>query len=139
MKVLFLNTPALIAHHWQDAARLVAPVVDQAARGEFTLEDLAAMVQGGSAVAGLAFNDLGAPVLAMVFEFRFYPRKQVINIIALGGRNLATVADTFWPQFRAWAKESGASEIEACTAPAMTRLLRDLGFVHTYDIVRLPC
>lgn len=136
--VVFLTTPDLIDRHWQAAAALLAPVVDQAARGEFTLEDLGQMVREGCAVAGVMLQD-GAPTLAMVFEFRHYPRKTVINIIALGGSDLTACAMSFWPSFVAWAKESGAQEIEACTAPAMTRVLRGLGFIHTYDIVRLPC
>lgn len=136
--VVFLTTPDLIARYWPDAAALLAPVVDQAARGEFNLDDLAQMTRTGRAFAGVMLQD-GAPALAMVFEFRHYPRKTVLNIIALGGADLAGCAVTFWPQFVAWAKESGADEIEACTAPAMTRVLRGLGFSHTYDIVRRPC
>lgn len=138
MDVLFLNTPALIEKHWPAVAELVAPVVAHAARGEFTLEDLQEMVQGGTAIAALMIED-GAPRLAMLFEFRHYPRKLVLNVMALGGCDLARAAVTFWPQFVAWAKESGADEIEACTAPAMTRVLSGLGFQHTYDLVRLKC
>jgi hypothetical protein len=138
MQAVFLNTPELIDLHWPAVGDLVAPVVSQAARGEFEVEDLAAMVRSGHAVAAL-FSDDDCPVLGMVFEFRHYPRKQVLNIIAVGGSYLAETAMTFWPQFIAWAKESGATEIEACTAPAMTRVLRNLGFSHTYDLVRMPC
>ena len=38
--------------------------------------------------AGLAVDEQG-PALAMVFEFRHYPAKTVINIMAIGGRDLA--------------------------------------------------
>lgn len=138
MRALFLTTPELLQAHWVEVARLVAPVATEAARGEFTVDDLQALVQRGAAFAGLAF-DGDAPALGMVFEFRHYPRRTVLNVMALGGRDLARAAVSFWPCFVAWAKESGASEIEACTAPAMTRVLRHLGFSHTYDIVRLPC
>jgi hypothetical protein len=137
-EVLFLNTPALIEANWASAAALLEPVVREAARGEFDLEDLQGMVERGSAFAAL-MHDGGVPVLAMVFEFRRYPRKQVLNVIALGGADLVGAAVSFWPRFVAWAKESGADEIEACTAPAMTRVLRNLGFQHTYDLVRLKC
>lgn len=136
--VLFLNTPDLIARHWPAARALLEPVVANAARGEFTADDLQEMVATGRAHAAVIFRD-GCAHLAMVFEFRLYPRKQVLNVMALGGSDLAGAAVSFWPQFVAWAKESGVDEIEACTAPAMTRVLRHLGFAHTYDIVRLPC
>lgn len=138
MNALMLSTPALIEQHWPAAAQLLEPVVRDAARGEFDIEDLRRMVAGGQAFAGLVFKGQQA-TLAIVFEFRHYPRRMVVNVIALGGHDLVGAAMTFWPSFRAWAKESGAAEIEACTAPAMTRVLRNLGFVHCYDLVRLPC
>lgn len=138
MKVLFLTSRELVGLHWWSVASLVDPVAHQAARGEFTTEDLAAMVDAGTAVAGLAMED-GRPVLGVVFEFRHYPRAMTINVMALGGRDLDRVAGTFWPQFVAWAKESGVAHIEACTSPVMTRMLRRIGFQHAYDLVRFPC
>jgi hypothetical protein len=135
MQALFLNSHELIDRHWWSVAKLVEPVVRLAARGEFDLEDLAALVVSGQAFAGLAM-DGDTPVMGMVFEFRHYPAKTVINVMAIGGRDLAGVAMSFWPQFMQWAKESGASEIEACTSPAMTRTCKALGFAHTYDVIR---
>lgn len=137
MRAIFLTTPELISLHWWSVMKLIDPVVHQAARGEFTLSDLTAMVESGRAFAAIAL-DGDTPVLAMVFEFRHYPSKMTLNVMALGGRDLAGVAVSFWPQFLEWAKESGASEIEACASPAMTRALKGLGFQHTYDIVRCP-
>jgi hypothetical protein len=132
---LFLTSQRLISAHWSAASRLLEPVL-HAARGEFTLDDLETLCRDGHAVCGVLFDP--HPVLAMVFEFKHYPRKTVINVIAIGGANLSA-ARTFWPQFMSWARESGASEIEACTAPAMTRMLRPLGLEHTYDLVRISC
>lgn len=137
MRAIFLTTPDLMDLHWWSVARLIDPVVHQAARGEFTLEDIAALVDRKHAIAGLAM-DGDRPVMGMVFEFKSYPSKTVINIVALGGHDLPEVATSFWPNFVAWAAESGASEIEACTSPAMTRMLKRMGFVHTYDVVRFP-
>lgn len=136
MRVLFLNSQDLIDQHWWSVAHLIDPVVQNASRGEFTTEDLAALVVSGQAFCGLAL-DGDTPVLAMVFEFKRYPARTIINVMALGGRDLAAVAVSFWPQFVAWARESGASGIEASTAPAMTRALKGLGLIHTYDLVRL--
>lgn len=137
MRAVFLTTPELISLHWWSVMRLIDPVVHQAARGEFTLEDLTAMVESGRAFGAIALED-DKPVMAMVFEFRHYPARMLLNVMALGGHDLGRVAVSFWPQFTAWAKESCVSEIEACTSPAMTRVLKGLGFQHTYDIVRCP-
>lgn len=136
MSVLFLTSQRLITEHWPAAAALLEPVLG-AARGEFTIPDLEEMCREGRAIAGLAFEG-DAPVMAIVFEWRHYPRFTVLNIIALAGRDLSKLAGTFWPTFLQWAKESGADEIEARTRPAMTRMLRRLGFTFTYDVVRMP-
>lgn len=137
MQAVFLTSQRLISEHWPAVGKLLAPVL-RAARGEFLVCDLEDLCRDGRAVAGLAFDE-GQPVLAMVFEFRHYPRTTILNVIALGGRNVERVAATFWPSFTAWAKESGASHIEASVSPAMRRLLKPLGFTHTYDTVRTPC
>ena len=129
---LFLTSQRLITAHWPAVERLLEPVLE-AARGEFTIDDLENLCRDGHAVAGVLFDP--HPVLAMVFEFRHYPRKTVLNVIAIGGANLSA-ARTFWPKFLVWARESGADEVEACTAPAMSRMLRPLGFEHTYNVVR---
>lgn len=134
--VLFLTTPELIGLHWWSVSRLIDPAVQQLARGEWSTEDLAEMVESGRAVAALMFED-GEPRLAMVFEFRHYPRRTSVNVMALAGSDLVGAAVSFWPQFVAWAKESGATHIEACAAPAMTRVLRAMGFEHEYNLLRI--
>ncbi len=136
MQPLFLTSQRLITEHWPTVARVIGPVMG-AVRGEFTVDDLLELCRDGRAVAGLAFLD-GEAVLAFVFEFRFYPRHTVVNIIALAGRGVGDAAATFWPGFVQWCRESGATEVEACAHPGMTRLLRPLGFAHTYNFVRMP-
>lgn len=136
MQVTFLNTRALFDQHWWAVAKLIEPVVKTAARGEFDLEDLAGMVEDQRAFAAIAMED-NTPLMGMVFEFCHYPRKTTVNVMALGGRDLASVALGFLPQFLDWARQAGASAIEAAASPAMTRLLRTVGMVHTYDLLRL--
>lgn len=138
MQALFLTSQRLITQHWPAVAQLLQPVLG-AVRGEFTVDDLQELCRDGRAVAGIAFDADGRPFMAMVFEFRFYPRRTTVNIIALAGQRLDDVANTFWRSFLMWCRESGATEVEACAAPAMTRMLRPLGFAHTYDTVRMPC
>lgn len=136
MQPLFLTSQRLITQHWPAVVDLLQPVLG-AVRGEWTLDDLLELCREGRAIAGLGFEG-GKPVLAWVFEFRFYPRKTTVNLMALAGCGVADAASTFWPHWVGWCAESGAAEIEACAAPAMTRMLRPLGFEHTYNFVRLP-
>ena len=137
MQALFLTSQRLITEHWPAAARLLTPVL-QYADGEYTVDDLLELCREGRAVAAIAHNEAGQPFMAMVFEFRYFPRKTVLNVIALAGRDLDRVAGTFWRRFVQWAQESGATNIQACTRPAMARMLRPLGFEHTYNLVRMP-
>jgi hypothetical protein len=136
MQPLFLTSQRLLTEHWPTAAKLLEPVLG-AVRGEWTVDDLEELCRDGRAVAGIGFHD-GKPVLAWVFEFRFYPRRTVVNLMALAGRGVQDAASTFWPHWVQWCRESGAAEIEACAAPAMTRMLRPLGFEHVYNFVRVP-
>jgi hypothetical protein len=137
MEALFLSSQRLITEHWPSVARLLEPVLEHV-NGEFTLDDLQEMCRDGAALAGLAFDDAGEPSMAMVTEFRFFPRKVVLNVMALAGHDLQALASTFWPTFSQWALESGATEFQACARPAMTRMLGKLGFTHTYNVVRMP-
>jgi hypothetical protein len=138
VRALFLTSQRLLTQHWPAVAALLAPAFEHA-RGEFEAPDLLELCRDGRAVASLAFDDAGAPCMAMVFEFLAYPRRTVVHVLALAGRDLRQVGVLFWAQFREWARESGASEIQASTRPAMTRTLRRLGFTHSYDTVRAPC
>lgn len=138
MRVLFLTSPAMLNTWWPSVADLIRPVVEEAARGEFTLPDVERLCRDGRAYAGLVL-DGDTPTLGIVFEFRHYPQRMNVNIMALGGRNMEAAAVTFWPTFRAWCRESGAEEIEAWTSPAMTRMLSRIGFQKAYDVVRMPC
>lgn len=138
MKAVFLTSPALLDQLWPDVAELVRPVVDEAAKGEFSLTDLERMCRDGRAYAGVVLGDTG-PQLACLFQFKHYPQRMNVHIMAVGGRDLEAAAVTFWPTFREWCKESGAEEIEAWTSPAMTRMLSRIGFMKAYDVVRMPC
>lgn len=136
MKATFLTTPELIGQHWWAVASLIDLSVSELSRGEWTTEDLARLVEEGRAFAVLVERG-DQPLLAMIFEFRHYPRRTSCNIMALAGRDLASVAVTFWPTFRQWVQESGATHIEACAGPAMTRVLSGLGFVHIYNLIKM--
>jgi hypothetical protein len=137
MQAIFLTSQRLITEHWPAAARLLAPVLE-AVRGEFTVDDLEEMCREGRAVAGIAFDEAGEPFMAMVFEFHHYRRFSSVFVLALAGRDLRRLAATFWPNFLAWCAESGATHVEACALPAMTRMLQPLGFEHTYNFIRMP-
>lgn len=133
--MLFLCTPELINQYWESVSDLLGPHMDLA-QGDFDIDDLRARVFSGSAIAGVAFEN-NSPVMGIVFSFKHYSTKMAVNVLALAGANLSCIATRFWPEFQDWARQAGASGIEACTRPAMSRVLRGIGFTHKYDVVKL--
>jgi len=136
MNVTFITSPALLAQHFFKAAPLLQPVIDQAARGEFTVEDIRRLTEAGRVITALIEKD-GEAVLAMAFEFVHYPQKLAVNILALGGQSVDEVASEFWDTFKEWCRSAGASAIEASCSEAMARLLRRQEFKSVYRVVRL--
>jgi len=133
--VLFLSTPELVNQYWRSVSDLLGPYMDLS-QGDFDIDDLRAKVFSGSAISGVIFEN-NKPVMGIVFSFKHYSAKMSVNVLALAGSNLDSIANLFWPEFESWARQAGASEIEACTRPTMSRFLRRLGFTHKYDVVKL--
>lgn len=136
LRTTFIHSGEFSEEQFAQARPLLQPVIEQAARGEFTVDDLEQMTRDGRAVTGIAHSGEKA-VMAMSFEILRYPRKTVVNIMALGGENLSEVAAEFWHEFRAWSRSAGAEAIEACCSDAMARILRAHGFTTQYRLVRV--
>lgn len=135
MKPIFLTDDNLIQAYWPDVDRLILPVVEHAARGEFNMADIKQMCEEKRAVAVVVVNESEA-VLAMVFEFVYYPRITACNIIALGGKDLSAVANEFFITFKQFCYGMGVTVIEASCSSVISRLLKPLGFEKTYEVVR---
>ena len=135
MKVTFLDSPEMIDRHWPAVESLLGPSVAELARGEFNVDDLLTMVRCNRAFAGLVESEAG-PVLALVFEFRYYPRCVALHVLALAGKRLSEAAMTFWPVLQCLAQEFGATRIEAHAGRAMSRILSGAGFKHQYDFLK---
>lgn len=135
MDITFITTPELLARKFAIAAPLLEPVVKEAAKGEFTVDDLYDLNLQGKAITAVIEKD-GNPAMAVVFEFVYYPQMMAVNIMALGGGYLDESITEFWEQFKQWCKDAGAVAIEASCSPGMTRLLSKYGFKPTYQLVR---
>lgn len=136
MTPLFLNTPELLEQWWDRAAIHFEPVVDQAARGEFTVQDIKRLCEENRALIAIV-RDGETVIMAIAFEFVFYPRITACNIIALGGSCLDEVVERFFITFKEFCYGIGVTVIEASCSSAMSRLLRRYGFAKTYEVVRL--
>ena len=123
MQAIFITNRAQADAQFHLAAPLLQPVVDQAGRGEFTVEDLKRLTSEGRAIT-------------MVVEVVMYPSQTAVNIMALGGDRFAEGEAVFGEAFRQWCRKAGATVIEASCSPAMARMLRKFGFDVAYQVVR---
>lgn len=135
MQALFLTSPELIAEYWDRAEVHLHPVVNQAARGEFTVSDIKRLCDEHRAFVAVVL-DGDDVVLSLVYEFIFYPRITACNIMCLGGSRLEEAADSFFVTFKEWLHSMGVTVLEASCSSAMSRLLRRYGFEKTYEVVR---
>ena len=122
---------------WWMIGPVLESVVSRAAHGEFDGGDLKIMALEKQIVIGAFFTDRGDMVLAFAFEFRFYPKKTAINILALGGKRMEAVFSEFLDQFKNWAAAAGADFLEASCSAGMSRMLAKYGYVNTYQQLRL--
>lgn len=135
LNVTFLTSTEQVEGQFDYAVPFLEPVIEEAARGEFSVEDLRRLNLDGRAITAL-IRQGDTPVMAMVFEFVHYPQTLAVNIMALGGRELNEIVHEFWETFKAWCKEAGATTIEAACSPAMARILARYQFKTTYQVVR---
>lgn len=135
MRALFLTEPGMIQSYWPEVERCIQPVIDQAARGEFLTEDIKRLCDERRAFCAVVM-DGEKVIMAVAFEFIFYPRMTACNIMALGGERLNEVANTFFITFKTWLYGMGVTVIEASCSSAMSRLLKPIGFEKTYEVVR---
>ncbi len=137
MKSHFYLSEDELLNDWNRIEPLLEPVVRRACHGEYDMADLKKLALSKNLVIGTFSDDDGTPLLAFAFEFRYYPKKTAVNILALGGRRMDEVFSTFLGQFKAWAAGAGADFLEASCSPAMTRMLSRYGYQETYRQLRL--
>lgn len=135
MRAIFLTSPELMDEWWDRASVHIERVVTHAARGEFKTSDIRRLCEEKRAFCAVAVEG-DEVLLAVAFEFIFYPRMTACNIIALGGCRLEEIASVFFVTFKEWCYNMGVTVIEASCSSVMARKLAGLGFEKTYEVVR---
>ena len=137
MKAHFYLSEDDLLHDWHRLEPLFEAVVDRACHGEYDVADLKRLALSGNVFIGTFFDEDDAALLAFAFEFRYYPKKTAVNILALGGHRMDAVFGAFLEQFKTWAAKAGADFLEASCSPAMTRMLSRYGYQEMYRQLRL--
>mgnify|MGYP003151866679 FL=1 len=112
----------------------VTPLIEKAllhAEGELVPEDIKKHLDEGDLRLWVALK--GQEILAsMVTEIIEYPRKRIVRVITLAGKDMNMWYD-FLPMIEGYAVKNGCSSLEAWTRKGMTRKLKD--WKHSYDII----
>lgn len=115
---------------WDD----VVPLIEKALRhaeGELIPEDIKKHLDSANLRLWVALE--GRDVIAsMVTEIIQYPRKKIVRVITLAGKDMSLWYD-FLPMLEGYAIRHGCSSLEAWTRKGMTRKLKD--WKHSYDII----
>jgi hypothetical protein len=126
--------PDQIPAAWEELEPFVLDALHYA-KGELSVEDVKKfLLQGYFAAFALAKE--GRIQLVMITELCNWPQYSSVRVLAMAGNNF-DAAKQFLSAFEAWVLSKGAVEIEAWCRPEMSRLLRRLGFLKAYEIVRL--
>ncbi len=115
---------------WDD----VAPLIEKALRhaeGELIPDDIKKHLDSANLRLWVALEDKDV-IAAMVTEIIQYPRKKIVRVITLAGKNMGLWYD-FLPMLEGYAIRHGCSSLEAWTRKGMTRKLKD--WKHSYDII----
>jgi hypothetical protein len=137
---LLLSTVELLDAYWPQVAAVLTRCVDKAMHGEMTLDDIYNHVKAGRMYALVAQNPSGElpdVALALILETVAYPQFTVLNIVALGGRELNLLKSRFWGHVCSWAFLNGVRTLQASVSPAMARILSRYGFNQTYITMRM--
>jgi hypothetical protein len=137
---LLLSSVEMLDTYWPQTAAVLQRCVDEAMHGELTMQDIYEGVKAGRMYALIAKNDAGEipdVALALILDLQAYPQFTVLNIAALGGRELDLLRSRFWKHVCSWAFMNGVRTMQASVSPAMARILRRYGFVKVYETVRL--
>jgi len=112
----------------------VVPLIEKAllhAEGELMPEDIKKHLDSADLRLWVALKDKDV-IASMVTEIIQYPRKKIVRVITLAGKDMSLWYD-FLPMLEGYAIRNGCSSLEAWTRKGMTRKLKD--WKHSYDII----
>lgn len=111
--------PDEVFSSWHTVSELLEKSI-QFCYGEFETVDIKSMVANREAFI-LSLDKGGETVLAAACQIIVLPRKKVMNVIALGGRDLEILYVHFWDEIQRIAKVLEVDAVRGAVRPAMQR------------------
>jgi len=127
---VYLIEPDDIGLVWDDVVPLIEKAL-QHAEGELVPDDIKKHLDKGDLRLWIALESKEI-IAAMVTEVIQYPRKKIVRVITLAGKNMDMWYD-FLPMIEGYAISHGCSSLEAWSRKGMARKLKD--WKHSYDII----
>jgi hypothetical protein len=115
---------------WNDVVPLIEKAL-QHAEGELVPDDIKKHLDKGDLRLWVALEGKET-IAAMVTEVIQYPRKKIVRVITLAGKNMDMWYD-FLPMIEGYAIRNDCSSLEAWSRKGMARKLKD--WKHSYDII----
>ena len=115
---------------WHDVEPLIKKAL-QHAEGELIPDDIKKHLDKCDLRLWVALEDKET-IAAMVTEIIQYPRKKIVRVITLAGKDMAMWYN-FLPMIEGYAIRNGCSSLEAWSRKGMARKLKD--WKHSYDII----
>lgn len=134
-----LSTKELVDKYWGQCIPLFQACFDRAMDGEMTIDDLYSRVlQGQTYLIVFKDDELEVPEvrLAMAMEVGYYPQYNVMNISAIGGKDLKYMIKHCYRDIVGWAKVCGVTKMECLASPAIEKILSAEGFKRKYIMLR---
>lgn len=111
--------PDEVHSSWEVIGSLLSKCIEHC-HGEFDMDDILTLVDRREAFV-LALDCDGETVLAAACEIIVLPRKRVMNVIALGGKDLDVLHLQFWDRVAEIAKTVEADAVRGAVRPSMQR------------------
>lgn len=119
-----LLKPQEVAQRWPELRRLLQKAVSHG-EGELEVDDIKDMVLQNR-MCVLVLEDEGVVDLALAAEVTKYPRKNVLNISYVGGKNGRVVARKHYLSLEQIGRLFGCSAVQCYCRPAVARYLKQL-------------
>lgn len=134
-----LSTKELVDKYWAQCVPLLEKCINKQMHGEMVVEDIYTRALKGQMYI-IAVKDDTPEVpdvkLVLVLELVYYPRFTSMNVVALGGKDLKNMINSFWEHVCGWARICGVTKMECLVSPAMERILNNIGFKQKYIHMR---
>lgn len=106
------------------------------ADGEITIEDVIHGIDSGWMRAWLVFRG-GNHIATAVTEIIEMPAKRIVRVLTLGGKDMKAFINELINALMNYARNVGATDIDACARPGMARTLQKAGWNRVYEVMRV--